>query len=155
MEKNNRILSEREIQERINFKFDQFLEYLNNMIANTRHHHINEVHPKYGYYAEAFEGIRTAFLKERSMPVPWDEIAEKKIRGDNERFTNKLSQRLLKRGERNYYPNERFIRETVAEIMNTATFIAYDEKKEIIQNEIDKRGFQDIASFKPMITRPE
>ena len=126
---NKEVLKEREIKERVDYKLEQFETYLNNMIQRTLDDSMKNVHPKYAYYNEAFKMCKAAFRKEKDMPLPFDEMAEKQIRKDNEQFTEKISERLLKRGTREYHINQRFIHNVVMEIQNTCIFLREKEEK--------------------------
>ncbi len=72
---------EKEIQARVEFKMNEFMTGIKNMIKyeEQKYHH-STAHPKYAYRAEAMTEVNEMLSKEISMSVPYDDMNERRKR---------------------------------------------------------------------------
>lgn len=68
---------------------------------------------------ETLLDLKQVVIKEMNMTPPYNNMEEIRVRGIKDEFVEKLSQRLLSRGGRDYYVKQSFIADTIISLINT------------------------------------
>lgn len=109
---------EKEVQARVNHKLNELITVCTNM-ANTNYWlAFKSNHPKYVYYMDAFKQFKQMMIKEKNMPLPIDHLVEAKKREQRNKAVDKLSDRLLKRGAKDYYYLQGVINDIIEDAQN-------------------------------------
>lgn len=111
-------MGEKEIHARVNFKLEELLTGIKNRVNNNWGKAFQSGNPKYSNYFEAFEELRNMFFKEMDMLTPYNHMSEKKKKEKRNEAVNKMSETLLKKGERDYHYKQRIINSIIEEAQN-------------------------------------
>lgn len=114
----NKISTEEEIQARIEFKMMELLKGVENQALNCWNASMSGNHPKYSYYAQAFNQLKQMLMKEMIMSPPCDNMAELKKRESRDKAISKIMKRFCKEGEREYGHKERFLVDVIHNLQN-------------------------------------
>jgi len=94
---------EKEIQARVNFKINELLTTVENSAKINWNIAFRSNSQKHSHYWEAFGQLKNMIKKECDMSVPYDDMVEQNRRKSRDLAVNNISERLLKRGDRDYY----------------------------------------------------
>jgi len=89
---------EKEVQARVEFKFNELLEGVKNRIGREFNLTLNTNNQKHLHYWEAFSEFEKMLRKEIMLPTPYDDMAEHNRRKKRDEVVDKLKKRFLKRG---------------------------------------------------------
>lgn len=109
---------EEEIQARIQFKMIELLTGVENQALNCWNASMSGNHPKYSYYAQAFNQLKQMLMKEMIMELPCDNMSELKKRESRDKAISKIMKRFCKQGEKEYEHKERFLVEVIHNLQN-------------------------------------
>jgi hypothetical protein len=118
----NKILIEKEIQRRVAFKMGEFWTSFENHMKRNEHYKWaamnREDSQKAQHFIEAYEEIRDILRKEIELPTALDDETEKRIWESKEFLVDKISNRLLERGTRDYIHKKSFINNCIVDFIN-------------------------------------
>ena len=106
----NKQLIEKEIQKRVGFRLNEIENqfHMHKVAAKLADKH-SFGHIQCRAYLRAWEDMHEILNKELTMGTPFDGTAEKRVWEMKELVVDKLSDRLLKKGTREYDRNKSFI----------------------------------------------
>lgn len=112
---------EQEIQARVEFKFKELKDAVKNTAQNNWHAAMGGGHPKYTYYWEAFEQLKSMIDKEVVMATPYNDMAAKRKREAKNKAVDNIMERLemMMIGRIHYEP---ILHTVVKEIENAQNF---------------------------------
>jgi len=110
----NENIIESEIMKRVAFKLSELKDAITNSINRNKHFRRatwirNEDRIKYQHYMEAFELFNEIFEKEKSLGTALDGNIKERMWKEKEILVDKISDRLLKHGDIDYYHKKSFI----------------------------------------------
>lgn len=115
----NDILIENEIQRRVDFKMKEFRTSFNNRLEwAKKHDKMSFGHLFYRGKLEAWNEMKNALDKEIHMGTPFDEDFKKRVWIKKEKIVDKISDRILKKGTKEYWQLKSFINNCVEDFIN-------------------------------------
>jgi hypothetical protein len=93
---------EKEVQARVDFKIREILTAVKNKSKFNYNIAFNEMSQKHSHYNEAFSEFEHLVMKEISLPIPYDEMYELKLRNIRDKSIDKLEKLFDLRGQRDY-----------------------------------------------------
>ena len=111
---------EKEIQLRFEFKINELLDAVKNACNRNWCIAAENMSSKHENYWEAFRQMKGMLIKERDMSLPYDNMLAQKRQEVKNTAVEKLSDRLLKKGSREYYQHQQLIASLVEEVQRNS-----------------------------------
>ena len=100
---------EKEIQARVEFKMNELLIAVQNTAKTNWELAFNSRSAKHTHYWEAFNQFAAMLKKEAAMATPCNEMHVANKRFKRDRAIDKIMERLVQRGTRDYHQKEKFL----------------------------------------------
>lgn len=100
---------EKEIQARVEFKMNELLTAVQNTAETNWGIAFESMSAKHTHYWEAFNQMAAMLKKESAMAMPCNEMYNANKRFKRDRAINKIMERLVQRGTRDYHQKEKFL----------------------------------------------